>query len=728
MQAVNLSVTKENLNILTLDLSSEIEANGGGDLSFFIGRDEKCHVHLDDMRVSREHAKLKYQNQKWHIEQCAELNNVSLNGVSCSTSILKSGDLVTIGPFTLSITGEVGVNSAEAFLESEPIIETIHEEEVTELLEQPVESDELEDENELSIGLGEEATEFHSSTEEEEEFAEESPVEDENEFDSFVSEDEEDVDDNFEMDTYEDDDESTKVLQGFSTFYLEIFGEHAPYDKYEIKDKSTYIGRDPEKCQIVLGDAEVSSVHALITKKAINCSLEDQKSGNGTLLNGERVNQSDLKNGDEIIIGSTTFTVRVSSSFLEEEKNRIMPVEENQFVEVEEIVEVGEDEAGDLAISTGGTVGELGAPESNSLFSKDALKDPDKRKKLLYILVGLLALWIMLDDGSKKPKKPIKKKKETVVKSEKVLSKTQKPLTPEEREIVDAHYILVTQYYSDGQFSRAIMEADKVYAITTSYKNLNQYVALAKEGVKKLEALEKERRDKERERIRKIKIKSLIIKAEDSIEKKKMDLAEGLIDEIISLDPNNDEVHRMRREIEHYRKEKERIAVEKAQKIAERKRQVQDLSPGKTFFLQREWFKAIAKLSDFLRSKSIDEDLRKEASEMLNTSKRNLRNKVGPLLGKARSLREGQDMKGSYETYLEILNIEPSHTEALNEMNDIREKLELKSKKIYREAIISESLSLYTDAKEKFQEVQQVSPTDSEYYKKATEKLKEYLD
>ena len=33
---MNLSVTKENLNILTLDLSSEIEANGGGDLSFFI--------------------------------------------------------------------------------------------------------------------------------------------------------------------------------------------------------------------------------------------------------------------------------------------------------------------------------------------------------------------------------------------------------------------------------------------------------------------------------------------------------------------------------------------------------------------------------------------------------------------------------------------------------------------------------------------------------------------
>ena len=59
-----------------------------------------------------------------------------------------------------------------------------------------------------------------------------------------------------------------------------------------------------------------------------------------------------------------------------------MPVEENQFVEVEEIVEVGQDEAADLAVSTGVGIGELGEPESNSLFSKEALKDPEKRKKI----------------------------------------------------------------------------------------------------------------------------------------------------------------------------------------------------------------------------------------------------------------------------------------------------------------------------------------------------------
>ena len=39
----------------------------------------------------------------------------------------------------------------------------------------------------------------------------------------------------------------------------------------------------------------------------------------------------------------------------------------------------------------------------------------------------------------------------------------------------------------------------------------------------------------------------------------------------------------------------------------------------------------------------------------------------------------------------------------MNEMNLIREMLNNRSKKIYREAIISESLSLFDDAKEKLQ-------------------------
>ena len=98
------------------------------------------------------------------------------------------------------------------------------------------------------------------------------------------------------------------------------------------------------------------------------------------------------------------------------------------------------------------------------------------------------------------------------------------------------------------------------------------------------------------------------------------------------------------------------------------------------------------------------------------------------MVGKARSLKEGQDLKAAYEQYLNVLEHEPTNVEALDEMNEIRDILTLRSQKVYRDGLISESLMLFKEAKEKFQEVQQISPSDSDYYKKASLKLREYLE
>jgi len=113
---------------------------------------------------------------------------------------------------------------------------------------------------------------------------------------------------------------------------------------------------------------------------------------------------------------------------------------------------------------------------------------------------------------------------------------------------------------------------------------------------------------------------------------------------------------------------------------------------------------------------------------MLKVSREELNSAVAPLIGKAKSLLEGQDLKGAYEVYQQILRIEPSNAESLNQVGEIREQLSNRARKIYREAIIAESLSLFQDAKEKYQEVQQISPVDSDYYKKASEKLRDYLE
>ncbi|MBY0414904.1 MAG: hypothetical protein K2Q18_12105, partial [Bdellovibrionales bacterium] len=194
------------------------------------------------------------------------------------------------------------------------------------------------------------------------------------------------------------------------------------------------------------------------------------------------------------------------------------------------------------------------------------------------------------------------------------------------------------------------------------------------------------------------------------------------------LEPENLEVARMKMELDDWQKEKQRKELEEAQKKKEREDKVDKLKPSRTLYLQKEWFKVIGKLEEFLRIKDMDEDLTVEATDMLKVAREELNSAVAPLVGKAKSLLEGQDLKGAYEVYQQILRIEPSNTEALNQVGDIKDQLNTRARRIYREAIIAESLSLFSDAKEKFQEVQQMSPVDSAYYKKATDKLRDYLE
>ena len=68
---------------------------------------------------------------------------------------------------------------------------------------------------------------------------------------------------------------------------------------------------------------------------------------------------------------------------------------------------------------------------------------------------------------------------------------------------------------------------------------------------------------------------------------------------------------------------------------------------------------AILKLEEFLKLKDMDEDLVQEGTKMLEESK-GLKLLVDPLLGKARSLKEGQDLKGAYENYNQILQYDPA--------------------------------------------------------------------
>ncbi len=773
---MKLSVSKRNQPIQKIDLGKEVLAFDYSETVFLIGRSKDCHIVLDDKQISREHVRIIHKNGKWFAEKVAKENACLHNGEDFQKVELENGDTLSIASYAIAIENESNADTSITNISGPevkavtPIIEPVRKAEPTETVASPKPISKIDPNATGEIDISALTSEIDPPAEATNESAsadEVSETDAPSDFQSFDEPEKSSSDDefNFEgdsesqaemalglnseenptsemlpvesngeesytLDNIDDssDDESTKVIQAFAKIQLELFGETAPYDKYLLEDEKTYIGRDPSKCQIVLNDSEVSSVHAVIIKNNIMVTLEDLNSSNGTILNGDRINKATLNHNDEFVIGGVTFTVKFRSDFLKEENQRLMAVDENQTVEVEEIVEEQAEE-GESFDALGQIVSE--APQEKSII-KRIWKDEAKRKKAIYAAVALVGAWVMFGDDSSNPPAPSKKPKKATVKTEEktiVNKSTGKKLSEEERRALSARYEIGKNHFNNGRYRDALDELLKISAVDPNFNSsLQSLIALSKEGLSKLEEQEKKRVAEQAAAEKKIKIKDLLAKATEYVKDRRVELVQEVFNEIAKLDPENIEVSKLKMELEDWQKEKARKELEEVSKKKQREDRIEKLKPGKTLFLQKEWFKAIGKLDDFLKIKDMDEDLTKEASDMLKTSRDEISTAVAPLSGKAKSLMEGQDLKGAYEVYQQILKVEPSNAEALNQVVDIKEQLANKARKIYREAIISESLSLFQDAKEKFQEVQQISPVDSEYYKKASDKLRDYLE
>ncbi len=733
---MKLSVLKNSQLLSEIDLGKEVHGVNSA-LTFFIGRADTCHVELPDPQISREHAEIIYQAGQWFVHSLSPLAPVVLNARPVTQAPLANGDVLNIGQYRINISMPAPeksilreVTAVEEVTHTLPSSEDDNAQEDIATTVMPMERELSPEETlqeEAEEGDGDKSTSF-------------SPINEAEDNDPFVSEEftpsdeDDDVElqagDGFEVDAYDDDaGDKTIVFNSFARFELELFGEFAPYDRFILEKPEVLIGRDASKCQIVLSDPEVSSVHAAILRQSMRCTLVDKNSANGTIHNGSRINSIELVNGDEFIIGSTTFTVKVISDLLEKEADRLMPVEENQVVEVEEIQEVSAD-FGEASEDLDGAEEEE-APKSLVGKLMRAWKNPAQRKRLLVIAVIIAAGLVLLESESPSTAPKAKDKDSRLDASGKAVtskSATSKVLTPEQLEFISSRYELAKEFFESGKYAEAVMELEAVSTVDPDFKQTQQLMANAKSGMAQLEEIEKKRQKELEEKERQQKLKVLLEKATTVVDEHREEEAKEFFNQIIALDPENFEVQQLKARLEAWVREQERIAVEKAAKEEERKRRVGLLAPGKNEYLKKEWFAAIGKLEEFLRIPSMDEDLIEEASKMLTESKDNLNAMVGPLVGKARSLREGQDLKGAYEHYLRALQYDPINAEALSEMNEIRENLTLRARKVYREAIIAESLSLFRNAKEKLQEVQQIAPTDSEYYQKATAKLKEYME
>jgi hypothetical protein len=72
----------------------------------------------------------------------------------------------------------------------------------------------------------------------------------------------------------------------------------------------THVGRGMT-ADVRLDDHTVSARHAIVVLRAERLRILDDRSTNGTVVNGRRVDEADLHDGDVVVLGRVVLTYRV---------------------------------------------------------------------------------------------------------------------------------------------------------------------------------------------------------------------------------------------------------------------------------------------------------------------------------------------------------------------------------------------------------------------------------
>lgn len=106
--------------------------------------------------------------------------------------------------------------------------------------------------------------------------------------------------------------DSADVADGSARRALLIYQESTAEEQiYPFANDQLTIGRGRENDIQIKNDSKVSRYHCKLFRRGNNFYVEDIKSSNGTLVNGELITDRRLFGGEEIVIGETYFRFRI---------------------------------------------------------------------------------------------------------------------------------------------------------------------------------------------------------------------------------------------------------------------------------------------------------------------------------------------------------------------------------------------------------------------------------
>lgn len=152
-------------------------------------------------------------------------------------------------------------------------------------------------------------------------------------------------------------------------------------------------------------DPRMSSVHLALECSFDSCQLIDQNSRNGTFVNGNQVSRTTLNNGDQVVVGDTTFSVAVDAVATSEQSvlyRKDMPKAAKQspvaggVAETEDIivVPVGDKTATAADLCKHFELSEEAAPHLKDDIAPEPFIDALAKNELFVDAIRLCAHWL----------------------------------------------------------------------------------------------------------------------------------------------------------------------------------------------------------------------------------------------------------------------------------------------------------------------------------------------
>ncbi len=689
-----------------------------------IGRAEGCAVRLEDRAISRQHAVFRVISGGLQVERKSDYGQLLLNGADCSQALLKDGDILTVGPYLVRVQIQKDAPAAAApAAEAETSPPSVVESSQTMVLESGVEEAGSDPEPDPELQSEPQSEPEHSSSE--------------------SSESSDDFSD-------PDSDGHTKFTPAVGLTVKLLFSPGtANVDELELTKDEVSVGRG-SGCDVILNDKKASRKHAIIRRSGLSFVIKDLGSANGTFVNGIKIEEQELSGDDSITIGDVSFQFQALSADYINQQNDFLKLEDQQLEPDTGGMDLGE--AGALALSVSdespmvpvsaenggsGTLSGIPGIATPGSFGKekkgfiDNLRNwknlPLKQKVIVGVIAAGLVYFIFIDDEDEHELQVDPQQKVAAKQAGgKRVPASFAMLTPEQKRFIDAQYNLSFDHFQNKDFDKAIYEIQKIFALVEDYKNARELERYSKDGKRKVEAIEEEKKRKAREDQIKARIQSLVDETRELMKKKEYAPARELFAQILSIDPDNKDVVTWKNDIRSWEDQKaaeeqvERIRAGVNQKAGEY------LEQGLALRSAGKCHDALEVYDQGLVMKPTDVVIAKKLGDAVEGCKRLIAKLRNPVLRAAKRAEGAKEYARAYKLFERVSRIDPPHPAGPAGMARVRGKLHEIAKTAFAEAVVAEGYSDLTRARKLYEEIVKTAPHDDAYYHHAIRRLSRY--